>query len=250
MRLATALLAFGLFAAAAPATALDLGALTDAERDAFRAEVRAYLLDNPEVLMEAIGVLDARDQAAQIGADKELVAANRASLTNDPQSWVGGNVSGDVTVIEFMDYRCGYCRQAFQEVEDLVSTDGNIRFILKEFPILGEQSVLASQFAIATRQLHGDDAYKGVHDALMTLRGDVTEVSLTRLAEGFGFDPAPIMAKMASPEVMAVIAANHDLADRLRITGTPTFIFEDQMLRGYVPLDSMMRLVDGIRAEG
>ena len=143
-----------------PSAALDLDAMTDGERAAFRAEVRAYLLDNPEVLMEAIRVLETRDQQAQVAADVALAQANADALFNDGYSYVGGNPDGDITLVEFMDYRCGYCRQAFAEVEQLLELDGNIRFIVKEFPILGEQSMLAAQFAIATQQVAGDDAYK------------------------------------------------------------------------------------------
>jgi protein-disulfide isomerase len=155
--------------AAGPATA-DLIDMDAAERDAFRAEVRAYLLENPEVLMEAIGVLEQRQAAAEGERDAMSVAANADALFNSAFDWVGGNPEGDVVLVEFMDYRCGFCRRAHPEVEDLVALDGNIRYVVKEFPILGEQSVLASQFAIATRIAHGDDAYGAMNDALMVLR--------------------------------------------------------------------------------
>lgn len=227
----------------------DLEAMTDNERAAFRAEVRAYLLENPEVLMEAINVLDQREQAAQAAADMELVAANRDALLDDGFSWVGGNPEGDITVIEFVDYRCGYCRRAFAEVEELVAGDGNIRFVVKEFPILGEQSLLSSQFAVAVQQLHGAEVYKDVRDALIQLRADATPDSLSRLAEAFGLDPAPIMDRMGAPEVSAVIEANHALADRLQISGTPTFVIGDRMVRGYIPLAQMRQVVAEQRAD-
>jgi protein-disulfide isomerase len=235
--------------APAPSNALDLDAMTDGERAAFRAEVRAYLLDNPEVLMEAIRVLETRDQQAQIAADVALAQANADALFNDGFSYVGGNPDGDITLVEFMDYRCGYCRQAFAEVEQLLELDGNIRFIIKEFPILGEQSMLAAQFAISTQQVAGDDAYKLVHDALMTLRSDITPDSLTRLGEAFALDTDAIFAAMDSAEVAAVINANQALAQRMQITGTPTFVVEDQMLRGYVPLPQMEQIVAVVRGE-
>ena len=240
----TALLA----GAALPAAALDLNAMTDEEREAFRAEVRSYLLENPEVLTEAISVLESREQQRQIEADQALVQQSMDAIANDGHSWVGGNPEGDVTVVEFMDYRCHYCRQAFQEVEDLVSADGNIRFILKEFPILGPQSDLSSRFAIAVQQLHGPDTYKDVHDALMLLQADADEGSLSRLAESLDLDPAPILELMNAPEVQAVIDENHALAQTLGISGTPTFVFGDQMVRGYVPLNVMQEIVEEERA--
>jgi protein-disulfide isomerase len=178
-----------------------------------------------------------------------MVQANADALFNDGFSFVGGNPDGDITIVEFMDYRCGFCKRAFAEVEELLALDGNIRFIVKEFPILGEASVLASRFAIATHQVAGDAAYKDVHDAMMTLRGDVTLDALTRLSEGFDLDTAAILATMDSDAVTQVIAANRALADRLQITGTPTFVMEDQMVRGFVPLDQMQDMVASLRNE-
>ena len=241
---APALVALGL---APPVQALDLEAMSEAERDAFRAEVRAYLLENPEVLMEAIGVLEAREEAAQAAGDVALVQANLASLLEDGHSWVGGNPQGDITIVEFLDYRCGFCKRAFPEVEALLAEDGNIRIIVKEFPILGEASVLASRFAIATLRVAGDAAYKDVHDTMMTMRGDITPEALARLGDELGLDTAAILAEMESDAVTEVIAANHALADRLRITGTPTFVVGEQMLRGFLPRADMQRIVEAER---
>lgn len=249
MPVRTLALAALLGTAALPAVALDLSAMTDEERAAFGAEVRAYLLENPEVLTEAIAVLEQREAQRQVDADRALVLENLEAIANDGRSWVGGNPDGDITVVEFMDYRCGYCRRAFQEVEDLVDGDGNIRFVLKEFPILGQQSELASRFAISVLQLHGDGAYKDVHDALMVLESDIDEGSLTRLAEGLALDPAPILERMDAPKVTAVIDANRQLAQALGISGTPTFVMGGQMVRGYVPLQTMQAIV-GDEREG
>ena len=233
---------------AASATALDLANMTEEERAAFRAEVRAYLLENPEVLTEAITALQSREAEQQVAADRALVAENLDLIVDDGHSWVGGNPDGDITIVEFMDYRCGYCRQAFQEVEDLVDGDGNIRFVLKEFPILGPQSELASRFALAVRLVHGDDAYKDVHDALMVLESDIDEASLARLAEGLALDPAPILDRMQAPEVTEMIDANYALAQTLGISGTPTFVMGGQLVRGYVPLDGMQAILEQERA--
>ena len=233
---------------AGPAFA-DLENMTDAERAAFREEVRAYLLDNPEVLMEAIGALEERQTAEQSATDAELVAANADALFNDEGAWVGGNPEGDVTVVEFMDYRCGYCRQAYPEVKELVESDGDIRFVLKEFPILGEPSVLASRYALATRLALGDEAYQALHDGLYTLRADVTAESLDALAEDLGLDPAAIRARLDDPSVEATIAGNYALAQRLGISGTPTFVIGDRLVRGYVPLDALREAVTEARAD-
>lgn len=243
LRLALALM-IGL---AAPLAAQDLTQMSDADRTAFRAEVRSYLIENPEVLMEAIAVLDQRRAEAELAGDVAMAQANADALMNDGFSWVGGNLNGDVTLVEFMDYRCAYCRKAHDEVAALIETDGNIRFIIKEFPILGEQSTLSSQFAIAVKQLHGDDLYYDMYNALMTMRPDATADSLERLAQAFDLDPAPIFERMDSPEVARVIEKTRALGQIMKISGTPTFLMNDQMVRGYVPLAQMQQIVADIR---
>ncbi|WP_136635388.1 DsbA family protein [Pseudooceanicola onchidii] len=228
---------------ATPAAALDLTDMTDAERKAFRDEVRAYLLDNPEVIMEAVAVLEQRNAADQVTNDLDLVKGNAAEIFEDGYSWVGGNPEGDVTVVEFLDYRCGYCRKAFQEVQQLIEADGNIRFIVKELPILGPESLAMSRFAVATKQVAGDEAYGMLHDALMEYKGPTDEAGLSRLADSLGIDAAPIVAHIEDPAVDAEIRKTHDLASKLKINGTPTFVFGDQMIRGYVPLQNMQEIV-------
>lgn len=236
-----------LFSMGLPVQALDIAQMSPAERAAFRAEIRTYLLENPQVIMEAVAVLEQRQQETQGQMDRDLVAANRADIFDDTHSWVGGNPDGDITLVEFMDYRCGYCRRAFPEIEQLIETDGNIRFILKEFPILGEESTLAARFAIATKQVAGDDAYKAIHDALMTLNGPINETSLGRLAETLGLEVQPILDHMDSADVTAVIDANRALGARLQINGTPSFVMNDEMLRGYLPLEAMLQVAADIR---
>lgn len=234
---------------ALPGFADGLTDMTDAERTAFRAEVRAYLMENPEVLVEVMNELEAREQVAAMERDQEMLAAQSDAIFNDAASYVGGNPEGDITVVEFIDYRCGYCRKAWQEVDQLVEGDGNIRFVLKEFPILGEQSVLASRFAIAVLQLHGNDAYKQAHDALLSMRADTTPEALVRVASDMGLEPQPIMDRMNAPEVTKVIEDNHRLAQTMDISGTPTFVVGGTMVRGYVPLDAMQQIVEEQRAK-
>lgn len=229
---------------AGPAVAMDLTELTEAERAQFRAEVRSYLMENPEVIMEAVAQLQQREAEAQAQADFTLVSDNKAAIFDDGYSYVGGNPDGDITIVEFMDYRCGYCKKAFSEVEKLVNGDGNIRFIVKELPILGEQSVVASRFAIATKIVAGDEGYKSVHDALMSFNSDITPTSMKRLADSFDLDGDAILEKMDSAEVTAEIEKTRDLAQTLAISGTPTFVMEDELLRGYLPYDQMKAIVE------
>lgn len=256
-------LALGLIASLAslPALAEDLpktapadgsveSTMTEVERKAFRDEVRAYLLEHPEVLIEAMDVLQQREEDASLARDVQTVSTHSDVIFNNPNDWVGGNPDGDITLVEFMDYRCGYCRKAYDEVDKLIKTDGNIRFVVKEFPILGEASMLSAQFAIALRQLHGDEAYAKAHDALMTLRGEPTPETLARLATDLGFEAKPILDRMQAPEVQAVIAENYALAEQMDITGTPAFVLKDMVMRGYAPLETMQDFVKEARSDG
>ena len=228
---------------AIPATATDIDAMSDSEREAFRAEVRAYLLDNPEVLMEAIAVLEERRIEGAAEAEVAMLENNREEIFNDGFSFVGGNPDGDVTIVEFLDYQCSFCKRAFPAVEELIASDGNIRFIVKEFPILGEASVLGSRYALATKSLHGDDAYKTIHDELMLLRGSLTPQTLARLSEDLNFDHREILAEMESEVITQIIDANRALGQRLQIQGTPTFIMGESFVRGFLELDQMRQVV-------
>jgi protein-disulfide isomerase len=247
-RLAPAL-ALAASLATLPALAQD-AEMTAEEKLVLHAEIRAYLLEHPEVLVEAMNVLQTREDEAAAQRDLAMLSDNAEAIFQNTNDWVGGNPEGDVVLVEFMDYRCGYCRKAYTEVEELVKSDGNIRLVIKEFPILGEASLLSSQFAIAVRQLHGDVAYEAAHDALIDLRGEPTTDALSRLATDLGLEPQPILDRMAGPEVQEVIKANHALADTMEISGTPTFILKSMMLRGYLPLDAMREVVAETRAEG
>ncbi|MHA6267986.1 DsbA family protein [Aliiroseovarius sp. CAU 1755] len=235
---------------ALPTMAHDMTNLSDDNRNAFRDEVRAYLMDNPEVLMEAIGVLEERQAAAQGALDKDLVRVNADALFSDGFSHVSGNPDGDITIVEFVDYQCGYCRKSYDVVQELLEKDPNIRLILKEYPILTEASVLSSRFAIAGQQLFGEEAYEKLHEALITVRGNISAQSLIKLADGLDLDGAAIAARMDALEVEAVLAENRALGQRLQITGTPAFVMHDDMARGYMPLEQMEAIIAAKRNEG
>lgn len=236
-------------ALASPAPAFDIDAMSDAERDAFGDAVRDYLMANPDLLRDWISALQDSEAAAEAGRDTELVAAYAEDLFNDGHSWVGGNLEGDITLVEFLDYRCSFCRRAHPEVIELVESDGNIRKIIKELPILGPESVEASRFAIAVGQVAGPDAYKAMNDTLMAHRGVYTREALGALATAADLDADAILAEMDSDAVTEIIEENRALAQAMAIQGTPTFVLGDQMLRGYVPLNGMRDMVTALRSE-
>ncbi len=221
--------------------------MSDAEREAFRAEVRAYLLDNPEVILEAVQILDDRRAAAEATSDQDLVQANYKDLAFDGYSFVGGNPEGPITIVEFSDYRCAFCKRAFPVVRQLLDKNDDVRFVLKEFPILGPESTLASKAAISVLVNQGPEIYEEFHNALMTFNGPINETTLANLAKEAGADPENMAAHMEDEVVAQIIASNRALAQKMKITGTPTFVIGPEMLRGFAPLDGMQQYVDNAR---
>lgn len=233
---------------ATPVMAFDINAMTEAEQEAFGQAVRDYLMANPEVLIESINVLEERRAADAVANDKQLVAEFEDEIFDDGHSWVGGNPDGDLTMVEFIDYRCGVCRQFNQEVHDLVEADGNIRLVLKEFPILGQDSDASARFAVAVKQIAGDEAYMKAHDALITLRGAATEDALTKIAGEIGVDAKEVLAAMSSDAVSEVLRSNHELGQKMAIQGTPSFVIGSELLRG-VPQAGLTATVADIRSK-
>ena len=227
--------------------ALDLSKMSAAERALLQKEIRLYLLENPEIIMEAVEVLREKEQQAAIQSDFELVKKHKKAIFEDGFSFIGGNPNGDITLVEFVDYRCGYCKKAHNEVEKLLSTDGNIRFVIKEFPILGEESLVLSKFALAVKLVHGDEIYKLVHDILIKMKSPPSERAFNQIMNNLNLDADRVQSKMESNEVNGMIAYTRTLAERLKISGTPTFVMNDELIRGYVPFDALINIVDNKR---
>lgn len=222
----------------------DAQIVSEDEEAAFRARVRAYLLDEPEVLLEAMQILEQRRMLEEVENERNLVSRFSGDIFEDGFSYVGGNPNGSITVVEFQDYRCGYCKRAHGEVQDLIASDGDIRLIIKEFPILGEDSTLTSRLAVATMMTQGPEAYKRISDALMTYAGPINDSALERIARSADVDLDAARAKLDDPEVGRRIAATHQLGRNLSISGTPTFIVGEKLVRGYLPLEEMRRVVE------
>jgi protein-disulfide isomerase len=213
-----------------------------------RAEIRAYLLENPEILMEMVALLEAREQERKSSTDRELVDRHAKAIFEDGFSFVAGNPDASFTLVEFADYQCGFCRRAHPDVRTLVETDGDIRLIIKELPILGPGSELAARAAISTLMLMGGEAYLRLNNTLMGLDGPVSEESLDHALVEAGLDAAEIRAGMYDPEVTRRLQETQSLAQALAINGTPTFIVHDSVVRGYLPLADMRNLVAELRS--
>ncbi len=232
------------FVGAVALAALTLPARAPGDVAAFDRRVRAYLMTHPEVIMEAVSLLERRNQARRAHAQRDLIRRYRYRLLDSGPLPVAGNTAGDVTVVEFFDYRCPYCRQAVPEVKRLLAADPGVRLVRKEFPVLGPDSVRASRAAIAASY---QGKYLAFHDALMTRAGALDEQALMAVALAVGLDTARLVKDMVRPEVDAVIREAHGLARVLGITGTPAFIIGDVLLPGFVEAPDLALAVAGAR---
>ncbi len=209
--------------------------------------VRDYLLKNPEIVIEAIEVYKRRAEAAERAEVQRVLTEKRDLIRNDPTSPVGGNPKGDVTVVEFFDYRCGVCKRVHDTVAELVRSDGKIRRIYKEWPILGPQSVAAARAALASRK---QGKYIVFHDALMKHRGALGMDQILGIAKGVGLDPDRLRKDMGSPEIDSVLRENYALAEALKINGTPSFVIGDRLIPGAMDLNGLREVVREARKKG
>jgi protein-disulfide isomerase len=206
--------------------------------------VREYLLREPEVIYEALEELQRRQTAAAAARQRAAIAENQGKLLDDPTSPVGGNPDGDVTLVEFFDYRCAYCRRVVSSMRALLDEDRALRMVFKELPVLGPDSVRAARAALASRR---QDGYVPFHFALMTT-DDLSLAGIRAAAEAVGLDPDRLEADMAAPEVIAAIEANYALANELGIEGTPAFVIGDQLIPGAVDKARLEQLIDQARS--
>lgn len=233
-------LVFAAVLAAAPAAAQD--ALSPAQKLAVETIVRDYLRDHPEMILEALQNLEQRREAEQQERARQMLAERRGELINDPATPVEGNPKGDVTLVEFFDYRCGYCKSVSATVAEVVRQDGNVRLVLKEFPILGPASVVASRAALAAwRQDRAK--YLPFHKAMMDAKGDLTESRVLQIATGLGLDADRLAKGMQAPEINTALQRNLELAKALEINGTPAFVIGEQVVPGAIGADGLKQLI-------
>lgn len=226
--------------AAAPSAAVE--ALAPEQKAAMEALIRAYILEHPEVVVESLQRWQEEQKAESEERAKAALDAHRDRLENNPATPVAGNVDGDVTVVEFFDYRCGYCKRVFPAIQELIETDGNIRYVFKEFPILGPESVVASRAAQAVWFID-PERYLDFHAALMGARGGLNEDRVLDIAAKVGLDRDKVKDAMEDPRVAEVLAANLELGRALGVNGTPAFVIGGELIPGAIDLDTMKELV-------
>lgn len=242
--IAAALAALAFLAPVAAEAHSEHGAKPD--KGAVERIVRDYLLENPEVIEEAIDVLRARQQEERRKRVEAAIAENGEALRSHPLSPVSGNAGGDVTVVEFFDYRCGFCKRALSAMEALLEEDKNVRVVWKEFPILGPVSAFAARAAMAADR---QGRYYPFHLALMK-EPEFTENRVLELAAESGLDTVRLQQDMEDPAIQTYLDETRALAREIGIDGTPAFVVGDTLVPGVVDAARLKELVAAARADG
>lgn len=201
------------------------------------------ILENPEIVMQAVEILRQREEDAKGSQAQAALAAYRNGLENDPNAPVLGNPDGDVTVVEFFDYNCPYCRKAKPVLEALLAADPNVRLVFREWPILGEGSVFAARAALAARE---QDKYEEFHWEMMALNGRADEVSTLRAAEKVGLDLDQLRADLNDPSIDEHFRLSSEMAQALGFSGTPSFVVGEHLIGGLVDAKA---LIEAVRLE-
>lgn len=220
--------------------------LTETQKREVEEVIRSYLNENPEVLLDAIDALRAKQDAQRAAKAQAGIVALNERIEGDPSIPVGGNPAGSVTLVEFFDYQCGYCKRVFPAVRELVATDDDVRLVYLEFPILGEASVLAARAALGI-WLAMPEKYMAFHEALMESRGQLTPERIVETAAAIGVAEADLETAMNDPAVEEQIRRNHSIAGTMGINGTPAFVIGDQLVPGAIDLATMRDLVEQYR---
>jgi len=208
--------------------------------------IKEYINANPQVILDSVETYGRQQQSADASQQQEAVDKHISWLENNDILPTAGNPNGDVTVVEFFDYNCGYCKKAVDDVMKLMAEDKNVKFIFVETPILGRTSELAAKWAMAAKK---QDAYLEFHIGAMQNRGPINEAALQKIAEKIGLNIEKMKVDVASDEVANIVAEKAAKASQMGISGTPAFIINGQLYGGYIGLDSMRQAVKQAREE-
>ena len=228
----------------APSGAQDEQIFTQKQQDALKKLVHDYLIENPGVIADAIEALRQKEDLAADLAAKKTMAERKDEIFNDPDSPVIGNPKGDVTLVEFFDYRCPYCKAMSEQIFDTVKSDGKVKLVLKEFPVLGPESVTAARAALAARE---QKKYEDFHKAMMRLKEPVTEKVVFKVAAEVGLNVEKLKKDMEDQKIDTILRNNIRLAHDLDISGTPAFIIGDQLIPGSISAQSLKQVIEQTR---
>jgi protein-disulfide isomerase len=230
------------------ATAARAEPFSGTQRTEIEGIIREYLLSHPELLQEVMNELDKRQTAADAEKHRTAVSENSATIFSSPRQITLGNPQGDVTLVEFFDYNCGYCKRAMTDMLDLLKNDPKLKFVLKEFPVLGEGSVQAAQVAAAARiQDKGGKKYLEFHQKLLGGRGQADRARALAVAKDVGFDVAKLEKDMAGDEVKQQIEESLKLGEALGLNGTPSYVVGSDIVVGAVGIDALKGKINAAR---
>jgi protein-disulfide isomerase len=241
---------------AAAAVSLAIAGTAPAVAESFSADqreeigkiVKDYLLTHPEVMQDVIAEMEKRQQSAEAEKHRAAVVENKATLFSSPHQVVLGNPQGNVTMVEFFDYNCGFCKRAMSDMLDLIKTDNNLKFVLKEFPVLGEGSDEAARVAVAARMQDANGKkYIEFHQKLLGSRGGADKMRALAVAKEVGFDMPRLERDMGSDEVKKTIDENMKLAEALGVNGTPSYVVGGEVVIGAVGLDALREKINAER---
>lgn len=225
---------------AVPASAQDKSAFSPAQREEMKTLIRDYLIKNPEVIAEAIEALQAKAEQEKDQARNATIAMFKDELFNPKEQTVIGNSQGDITIVEFFDYNCGYCKSMFNDLLQTIKSDGKIRVVLKELPILGPNSVTATKAALASRNQR---KYPEFHQALISYKGAINEAAISAVAKGIGLNVDKLLQDMKDPEFDKIIEKNRELARAMDVTGTPALLVGETFVGGAIGKDRLQALI-------
>ena len=210
----------------------------------FENAIRQFLIENPEVIFEAIENYENQKIKEAQKLEKKLIQKYSDLLFEDNYSFIGGNKEGSITIVAFIDYKCGYCKKAHIEVSELISNNSELKYIMKEYPILGSESILASKIAIHILLNQGDKVYREFNDKLLKYNGTLSVSNIEKIIQLSGGAPVNVEAIIKDNKINLILKNNQLLANELGVQGTPTFIIGNQIIRGYKPKNVLQEIIN------
>ncbi len=222
------------------------GGFTDSQKSEMEDMFKDYIMNNPKVIIDSLNKfqIDQRDEAQK--AAKEALEQEYDNIVNNKDHAVVGNPDGDITVVEFFDYNCGYCKKAFPEIQQLIEDDKEVRVIFIDFPVLGPSSMELAKYSVAANM---QGKYFEFHAALMNHKGQKTKEAVLEIAKEVGLDVEKLKKDAESEKVEKILKDNREIAGKLSIRGTPGFIVGKEIIGGYIPLEDMKQVISDERAK-
>lgn len=218
----------------------------DIDRGEIEKIVREYLLQNPEIIAEALTELERREQAAEETARLQALSDSADILFNSTRQVVLGNPEGSITLVEFFDYNCGFCKRAYGDMVKLIDENPELKVVLKEFPVLGQSSVEAAQVAVAVNSV-APEKYAEFHEALLMSRGQANLASAMSAATSAGIEEADLLAAMETDEAGQTIEEVYTIANRLGLTGTPSYVIGNEVVMGAVGHEQLSEKIAAVK---